>query len=363
MRVLIFNWKDLAHPAAGGAEVYVEEIARRWVASGHRVTLFCSAVAGRPATEVIGGVTVVRQGGRLGVYRAAREYYRRQGRGRFDVVIDAVNTKPFGCATWVRDVPVIAIIHQLCREVWFREMPLPVALLGRFVLEPMWLRTYRDSPVLTVSESSRSSLAEVGLRDVRLIPEGVTWRQRPAVPRETRPTMVFLGRLAANKRPRAALDAFCLLRDRVPDAQLWFIGDGPQHAELARDAPAGVRLFGKVDREHRDELLARAHVLVMTSVREGWGLVVDEAAAMGTPTIGYDRPGLSDSIPAAGGVLVQPHPAALADGLAAGLPRWTQSPATTGWRGGAKDWDSVATIVLDRISSLLGAHYAQHSQR
>jgi glycosyltransferase involved in cell wall biosynthesis len=50
--------------------------------------------------------------------------------------------------------------------------------------------------------------------------------------------------------------------------------------------------------------LAQAHVLVATTIREGWGLNVSEASAVGTPTIGYDAPGLRDSIPMSGGLVV-----------------------------------------------------------
>jgi hypothetical protein len=63
-RLLVCNWKDLRHPHAGGAEVYTHEITRRWAATGHDVTLFCAAVAGAPATEVLDGVRVVRRGSR-----------------------------------------------------------------------------------------------------------------------------------------------------------------------------------------------------------------------------------------------------------------------------------------------------------
>jgi glycosyltransferase involved in cell wall biosynthesis len=346
MRILVCNWKDLRHPQAGGAEVYTHEIARRWVAAGHAVTLFCAAVDGAPPVEDVDGVRVVRRGGRLGVYRAAREYYRGPGSGRFDLVIDEVNTRPFGCPGWVPDTPVVALIHQVCREIWYYEMPPPVSMLGRYLLEPVWLRRYRNVPVLTVSPSSQDSLRRYGLRDVTVVPEGITRRPRPDVPREPRPTVVFVGRLASNKGPLAALAAFRLLRGRVPDARLWFVGDGPQRAAVAARAGPGVTLFGRVSGTERDELLARAHVLVVTSVREGWGLVVDEAAAMGTPTVGYDRPGLRDSVPLAGGVLVEPNPVALATALKRGLPRWTAAPAVSGWRGGAVDWDTVADTVL-----------------
>jgi glycosyltransferase involved in cell wall biosynthesis len=57
--------------------------------------------------------------------------------------------------------------------------------------------------------------------------------------------------------------------------------------------------------------MATAHALVCTSVREGWGLVVSEAAAVGTGTVAYDVPGLRDSVGATGGTLVAPTPEAL----------------------------------------------------
>src|SRR5215207_8254827 len=102
MRILIFNWKDLTHPAAGGAEVYTEGFARELVLKGHEVTLFVSAVAGQPETEFVEGVRVIRRGGRLTVYRAARKYWKSEGEGQFDVVIDEVNTRPFLTPRYVR---------------------------------------------------------------------------------------------------------------------------------------------------------------------------------------------------------------------------------------------------------------------
>ncbi|MHB1782794.1 MAG: glycosyltransferase [Acidimicrobiales bacterium] len=158
LRILVFNWRDLAHPHAGGAEVYIHAVAREWIACGHDVTLLCASVEGRPGDEDVEGLHVVRRGGRFGVYREARRFYEREGRGRFDVVVDEVNTRPFLTPRFVTDVPIVAIVHQVCREIWRYEMPLPVALLGRYWLEPRWLRAYRDVPVVTLSQSSKESL-------------------------------------------------------------------------------------------------------------------------------------------------------------------------------------------------------------
>ena len=193
MRILIFNWKDTSHPLAGGAEEFTEQVARSLVGRGHAVTLFAAAVEGKPEREVVEGVEIVRRGGRLGVYPAARRFWSREGRGSYDVVIDEINTRPFLTPRWIRDTPIVALIHQLAREIWSYEMPFPVSVLGRYVLEPWWLRSYRDVPAMTVSASSAESLARHHQwRDVTVIPEGWTPHPVPNVPKEAEPTVVFL---------------------------------------------------------------------------------------------------------------------------------------------------------------------------
>jgi glycosyltransferase involved in cell wall biosynthesis len=316
MRVLIFNWKDLAHPLAGGAEVVTEEVSRALVRRGHSVTLFAARVEGRAERETVEGVDVVRRGGRLAVYRAARSFWSSEGTGRYDVVVDEINTRPFLTPRYVRDTPIVALIHQLAREIWFYETPFPVSVLGRYVLEPRWLRAYRDVPALTVSQSSADSLARHhGWRDVTVIPEGLAPHQVPEVPKEPDPTVVFLGRLVAMKQPEHALDGFAALSRQIPTARLWVIGDGPLVGRLRKRAPETVSFLGRIERAELRDRLARAHVLVATSVREGWGLNVSEAAACGTPAIGYAVPGLVDSLTTSGGATVAPSPEALGEAL------------------------------------------------
>src|SRR4029453_11378362 len=118
MRILIFNWKDLAHPAAGGAEVFTEEVARELVRSGHAVTLFAASVVGRPEREIVEGGEVVLRGGGPGVYGAARRFWAEEGRRAYDVVVDEINTRPFLTPRWLHDTPIVALIHQIAREIW-----------------------------------------------------------------------------------------------------------------------------------------------------------------------------------------------------------------------------------------------------
>jgi glycosyltransferase involved in cell wall biosynthesis len=345
VRILIFNWKDLAHPAAGGAEVFTEEVGRALVQRGHSVTLHAAAVAGRPEREVVEGVQIVRAGGRFGVYRAARRFWAREGRGSFDVVVDEINTRPFLAPRWLRGAPVVALIHQLAREIWSYETPFPLSALGRYVLEPWWLRAYRDVPAMTVSASSAASLRQHhGWRDVTLVPEGWTPHPVPDTAKEERPTIVFLGRLVAMKRPQHAIDAFRILRETFPAAQLWVIGDGPLHL----DPVDGVTRFGHLARADQFHRLAAAHVLVATSVREGWGLNVSEAAACGTPGIGYAVPGLVDSLQASGGATVEPSPVALGEALT----RFFEGSLKLEPRISTVPWPEVAEAVERRLTAV-----------
>lgn len=351
MRILLCNWRDLRHPRAGGAEVFTHEVLRRWVRDGHDVTMFASRVPGAASEESVDGVRVIRAGGRFGVYRAARQFFDSQHPGHFDVVIDEINTRPFDAPSFAGDTPVVALAHQVAREVWFSEFAWPIAAVGAHILEPHWLRRYRYVPTITISESSRESLESFGLQRVSVVtpPGAAAPHSGRHEAKEARPTLLFVGRLAANKRPDHAIEAFSELRRRIPDAQLWVVGDGVMLDRLTRRQTPGVTLFGHVDDMTKLSLMSRAHLLVATSVREGWGMVVDEAAAAGTATVAYDVAGLRDSVARAGGLLVEASPAALADCLSTLLPEVAADAARLPPVRSTRTWDDVAAEILRAV--------------
>jgi glycosyltransferase involved in cell wall biosynthesis/O-antigen/teichoic acid export membrane protein len=356
LRILILNWRDLAHPKAGGAEVYTQNVANEWIRAGHEVTLFSSAIEGRPTTENLNGLRIVRRGSRWSVYREARRFYRKEGRGKFDLVIDEVNTRPFFAPKWVDDAPVIALIHQVCRELWQYQVPFPMAFVGRYWFEPRWLRAYSNVATATLSTSSKESLESYGLSKVVIVPVGYNAPVNiPAVSREVDPTIVFIGRLEAHKRPKEAIRAFELLRENaMPTAKLWVIGSGPMEDELRRSQPEGVEFLGWVSQEEKASRLARAHVLIVTSVREGWGLVVTEAASVGTPVVAYRVAGLSDSVRASNGVLTAPNPRQLSFVLQELLAVWIHEGLPTTSPGGVIPWNEVA----ERLLAIAGSEFA-----
>jgi glycosyltransferase involved in cell wall biosynthesis len=217
---------------------------------------------------------------------------------------------------FVFDAKVLPLIHQLAADVWRAELPLPLAVIGQYLLEPIWLRRYRKLQTLTVSDSTKSDLLRLGFLRVDVVPEGVSANLAAPSAKEPQPTLLFVGRLVNTKRPFDAVHAFSLLREEMPNVQLWIAGDGYLAKKLRQASTSGVTFFGRVSEAEKLHLLKRAHVVLSPGVREGWGLVVLEANAMGTPVVGYRIPGLVDAIrDGETGLLVDPNPKALAQAV------------------------------------------------
>ncbi len=300
LRILWFNWRCVKHPEAGGAEVYTFEIAKRLVKMGHEVTIITSRPNGLSPHEIIDGIEVIRDGGTYTVYIKARKIYEEKFRGKVDIVIDEINSVPFFTIRYVKE-PVVALIHQLMREYWLLGIKPPISWIG-YLLEPKVLRMYRKVPTITVSESTKKDLEKLGFEKVHIVPNGLNISPLDRIPeKEKIPTIIYLGRLKKTKRPDHAVSAFKHVVEEVSDARLWIVGDGPYREKLQNLVKKmhlldKVVFFGRVTEEVKYELLKKAWILVVPSVREGFGLVVLEANAMATPVIGYNVPGLKDSV-------------------------------------------------------------------
>src|SRR5690606_29610981 len=110
------------------------------------------------------------------------------------------------------------------------------------------------------------------------------------------------GRLVPQKRVEIAMNAVAALRVELPDLTLDVVGTGWWEPQLEEHADAlgisdRVTFHGFVSEQEKHELLARAWVHAMPSLKEGWGLVVVEAGIHGTPTVAFrDAGGPSDSV-------------------------------------------------------------------
>ena len=105
-----------------------------------------------------------------------------------------------------------------------------------------------------------------------------------------RSAVVFAGRHVAEKGVLALVPAFALVHERRAELRLDVYGDGPQRPDVLRqierfDLGDVVSAPGFVDDRALDQALRQAVCLVLPSRREGYGLVVVEAAANGVPSV------------------------------------------------------------------------------
>ena len=296
MKVLWFNWRDIKNPEAGGAEVFTHEVMRRLVKKGYDMTLFTAQFPGNSQNETIDGIQIVRQGGKYSVYSKAKEYYKKN-KSNYDFIIDEINGKPFLTPKFVKEKPLLAVIHQVHRKSLFYELPFPLSFITYYYLIGKWLSYYKDTPMAAVSNSTREYLEKFGLTKILMVSEGLNITPLAQVSeKESSPTVVFVGRLKRYKLPDHAIKAFSLIKKEIPDAKMWVIGDGYMRKELEQLRIDDVTFYGRINERLKYELLSRAHLILVPSVEEGWGLVVTEANAMGTPAIAYDVAGLRDSV-------------------------------------------------------------------
>ena len=304
--LLAINFRDPAHPEAGGAELHLERVLLEAVRRGWRVTWLAAGFPGGAREGEHQGMRIVRRGSWWnfnfvvpGVLR--REFTRAQAP---DLVVEDVNKVP--CFTpWFTRAPVAVVVPHLFGTTAYREANVVVATYV-LALEGLIPWAYARCRFLVISESTRDDLVARGLEPARIevVHCGVDhdrYRTDASVPKAAVPTLAFVGRLRRYKGLDWVLRALPAVRARVPGVRLEIVGDGPFAGALRRQAEAAgldsaVAFLGFLPGAEKVRRLQSAWALLQPSPKEGWGLTVVEAAACGTPAVATDAPGLRDSV-------------------------------------------------------------------
>jgi glycosyltransferase involved in cell wall biosynthesis len=299
MRFLMLNWRDPRNPRAGGAERVSRAYLAYLVQRGHEVYWFAPLFPGAASEEVIDGIHFARAGRIGSSIVKAMAWYRRQQ--HFDLVIDQHHGIPWYAPWWCR-THCVAYIHEVLGPIWNAFYRWPYNVIGR-TQEPWTHWLYRKVPFWTPSTCTRDSLIAAGVKSVTVLPNGVDTQALPELdPKELSSPLrlVVVCRLAPNKRVDHAVQALKLLQSQGHQASLTVVGSGEvEHLVRRLVADLGlqkdVQFTGSLPEHEKNEALRRAHLLIHTSMREGWGLNVIEANAMGTPAVVYPVAGLIES--------------------------------------------------------------------
>lgn len=370
LRVLFLNWRDTRHPEGGGSEVYVENVARSLAAAGHDVTIFCAAYEGAADTELVDGVRFVRAGTKLSVYAQAVRRLRRGAFGELDVIVDVQNGIPFMSRAVAGHTPVVVLVHHVHREQWPVVYDPLRSRIGWFIESRFAPRLYRDCTYVTVSDTSRRELTELGVDAdrIRVIHNGIESAPGLDIEASAHPHIVVVGRLVPHKRVEHVLRAAAMLRGRHPDLRISVVGDGwwsPRLQAVAETLGVTdmVDFHGFVDEKTKHRLYASSWVLALPSLKEGWGIVVMEAATHGVPTVAYrNAGGVSESIiDGHTGVLVDGSEAELAaalDALITDRQRRSRMGENAQERAETFTWAETARSFAQVLTEVAGGHVA-----
>lgn len=295
----------------GGAERWYRNLAERLAAEGHELTYATMRQWDRGEEPDLPEVRVLAVGPRMALYTNSGRrrivqalvfgvgvlwHLLRHGR-RYDVVhtasfpyfslLAAALVRPLGGYELVVDW------HEVWSAGYWREY------LG--ALGPTGVAVQRRCArvrqrAFCFSRLHAARLREEGLRGEVTILEGeYAGSPVPEEPVETELLVVFAGRMIAEKRAPAVVDAAALAAEQISGLHAMLFGDGPERPEvLARIAALDdgelVAAPGFVAAHEVHDALRRATAMVLPSRREGYGMIVVEAAACGTPSILVSEP-------------------------------------------------------------------------
>ncbi len=307
MRIVWFTWKDQKHPFAGGAEAVDREIAKQLVKDGHELLMISGGFKGGKQEEMLAdGYKVIRVGNYFSVYFEAYKYYKKNLQGWADIVIEEINTIPFMTQWYVKEKRIL-LVYQLCRIVWFYQLFFPLNIIG-YLLEPIYLWLLRNNTVLTESESTKKDFLNYGFnaKKIHVFPVSIEIKPLESIEQKktfNKFTILSLGSIRSMKRTLHQIKAFEIAKQKLPQIQMkiagTFVGSyGQKCIDYIKKSPyaADIEYLGSISNTEKKELMKKSHLILVTSVKEGWGLIVTEAGSQGTPAIVYNVDGLRDSV-------------------------------------------------------------------
>ena len=375
MRIAIIY--DCLFPhTVGGAERWYRNLAISLASQGHAIDYLTLRQWPRGEAPEIPGVRVIDVAPRMALYAAGKRrilpplvfgigiawYLFRHG-GRYDRIHTA--SFPFFAllaAGFLRPFFGYAIAvdwHEVWTRAYWRSYLGRLGWVG-WMVQKLCARVPQQA--FAFSRLHLDRLGSLG-RYGTLLPGEYAGSDHPTRPPGYPPTVLYAGRLIAEKRVNLLVDAFAQVACARPELRLRIVGQGPEREALtAQVARLGledaVEFSGFVDEAQIARWMSEALAICQPSEREGYGMIVAEASAHGVPAIvveGEDNAAVELVDEGANGLVSAASPAA----LAAVILGVADDPAR--WRTTSRAWYAAnrVRLSLDHSLALVAASIAE----
>lgn len=369
---------DAVYPwVKGGAEKRIYELGRRLAEQGNEVHVF--GVRWWDGAETIEMEGMVLHGvcapmelyvnGRRSISEAvvfSIKLIPHLLREKFDI-IDVSEFPYISCFTaklvsFFKRTPMVITWHEVWADYWYEYMGWR-GFFGKWI-EHFASRLTPD--LVAVSALTKKNLESLGISDesIRIISNGIDpGRIAGIAPSAEECDVIFAGRLIKEKNVDMLIEAVDYLRGTVPDVKCSIVGDGPEKERLVelagnRGLMENIRFSGFMGYEEIISHIKSSKVLVLPSNREGFGMVVIEAYACGTPvvTIKSKRNAASSLVAEGTGFVVNPNAEELGDAIRtivtdAGLRNKMVASALEAVR--EYDWDNKVLELISLYEKLI----------
>jgi glycosyltransferase involved in cell wall biosynthesis len=299
---------DCIYPhTIGGAERWYRNLGERLAEAGHEVTYLTRrqwpkgedpGVPGVRVVPVTGEMALYTEGGRrriappivfgLGVFWHLLVHGR-----RYDIVHTAAfpyfSVIAAAAARRVHGFSLFVDWHEVwTRSYWTEYLGRVQGYVG-WTVQRLCLKIRQRA--FCFARMTAERCREEGIRDPVTVLSGLyTGSHTQSEVTESVPLVMFAGRHIPEKRVPDIVPAIERARERLPELRCVIFGDGPERGKVERlVAEHGledvIELPGFVDGERIDATMAHALCMVLPSRREGYGMVVVEAASWGTPSV------------------------------------------------------------------------------
>ncbi len=300
MKILWLTHRDPLNPKAGGAERIAEAVSTRLGLFGDEITIFAPKFKGAKNEEEINGYRIIRTGGIISSHLTLPFYLLKEN---FDIVIaDLGHAIPWISPRVMKKKLVVHFLH-----LHRRSLPGQVNSFLAFVIsaiERCYFLLYPTTKFVTISKTSLSDLTEkigINSKNCTIIRPGVNSELYFSRSKTEQPSLIYFGGMREYKRPYEVLYVFKRLMRIFPNISLTLVGSGPPMAKMIDiseklQISPRINFKGRISSEELSRLVGSSWLNIHTSITEGWGISIIEAASAGTPTVGYDVPGVTESI-------------------------------------------------------------------